>query len=152
MTHRTDAVAAAVDKASPPLPSGPAASSDIESAWNQALAAMADVTSDMASQYDGLTMAAGDRLTVKLGNPYHSEQCSKPDRKQKIEAALAAAAGRQIRVDFVVSEAARERQAAPVPKLSRNQQIRKLRDNPFVKQTIDMFDAEVMNFYETKKR
>lgn len=120
---------------------------DIEKTWKQALDSLGDLTSDMASHYERLEWKSPEVLVVTMSDSYTSEQCGKPERREKLESALASAAGRSIRLDFVASKAAKH-QAATAPRMTRTQQIRQLQDNSFVRQTMDLFDAEVSDFYK----
>ncbi len=126
-------------------PSG--GSQDIEKTWKQALESLGDLTSDMASQYERLEWKSPEVLVVTMSDSYTCEQCGKTERREKLESALASAAGRSIRLDFVASPT-QKHQAMPAPRMTRTQQIRKLQDNSFVRQTMDLFDAEVSDFYK----
>jgi DNA polymerase-3 subunit gamma/tau len=123
---------------------------DIEKSWKQALSvldAAGDLTGDMASQYERLEWKAPDQLVVTMSDAYNREQCSRQDRRERLESALATAAGRSIRLDFVTSAAA-TKSAVPVPRMTRTQQIRELQQHDYVRQTMDLFDAEVTDFYK----
>ena len=123
---------------------------DIEKSWKQALSALdaaGDMTADMASQYERLEWKSPELLIVTMSNAYNSDQCSKQERREKLESALATAAGRSIRLDFVASDSAKK-QAIPEPRMTRTQQIRELQQNAYVRETMDLFDAEVTDFYK----
>ena len=123
---------------------------DIEKSWKQALSALdaaGDMTADMASHYERLEWKSPELLVVTMSNAYNSDQCSKQERREKLESALATAAGRSIRLDFVASDSAKK-QAIPEPRMTRTQQIRELQQNAYVRETMDLFDAEVTDFYK----
>jgi DNA polymerase-3 subunit gamma/tau len=126
---------------------------EIETYWTRTLEALGDMTADMAGEYEALDVAE-DKLVVTLRDAYHARECSKPERKQKIESTLKEITGRQLKVDFQASKKTAEARKSDKPKLTRTQQIRKLHEDEFVKQTISLFDAEITDFYETgnKKR
>lgn len=126
---------------------------EIETFWTRTLEALSDMTADMAGEYESLDVAE-DKLIVTLKDGYHVRECSRPERKQKIESILTKVAGRQMKVGFQESRKAAEARKPVQPKLTRTQQIRKLHEDEFVKQTISLFDAEITNFFETgnKKR
>ena len=130
------------------LPS--AGTQEIEKNWKQALSALdaeGDLTADMASQYERLDWKSPECLVVTMSDSYNSDLCSKQDRREKLESALATAAGRSIRLDFVASASAKT-QAVRGPRMTRNQQIRELQQHAYVRQTMDLFDAEVTDFYK----
>ena len=115
--------------------------------WKQALDAMGDMTSDMASQYERLDWKSPDVLQVTMPDAYNSEKCSKAERRERLESALASAAGRSITLKFVASAASKV-QGVPAPRMTRTQQIRELQKDDYVRQTMDLFDAEVTDFYK----
>jgi DNA polymerase-3 subunit gamma/tau len=141
--------------ATPPTPTQPASltsagTQEIEKNWKQALSALdaeGDLTADMASQYERLDWKSPECLVVTMTDSYNSDLCSKQDRREKLESALATAAGRSIRLDFVASASAKK-QAMRGPRMTRNQQIRELQQHAYVRQTMDLFDAEVTDFYK----
>jgi len=138
--------------AEPPKPASAAVAGadDIEKSWKQALSALdaeGDLTGDMASHYERLEWKTPECLTVIMSNAYNSEQCAKQERRERLESALATATGRTIRLDFVVSQTAKA-QAIPEPRMTRTQQIRELQTHAYVRQTMDLFDAEVTGFYK----
>ncbi|MDG1874837.1 MAG: DNA polymerase III subunit gamma/tau [Mariniblastus sp.] len=127
---------------------------NIEAVWKQVTSQMGEMTADMAGDYESLVLAEPSQLVVTLKEKISSDLCSRSDRKQKFESALEAIAGAKIRIDFLASKkvAAVE---TPVPTLTRQQQIRKLHDEEFVKKTIKLFDAEITGYREplrTRKR
>ena len=109
--------------------------------------AAGDLTADMASQYERLEWKSPELLVVTMSDSYNSDLCSKQERREKLESALGKAAGRSIRLDFVASASAKT-QAVRGPRMTRNQQIRELQQDAYVRQTMDLFDAEVTDFYK----
>lgn len=147
-TSDAPSASAATESAQPDSSTGGDAL-DIEKSWKQALStldAAGDMTADMASQYERLEWKSPELLLVTMSNAYNSDLCSKPDRRERLESALAKAAGRSIRLDFVASASAKK-QAVPEPRMTRTQQIRELQQNAYVRETMDLFDAEVTDFY-----
>ena len=114
---------------------------------------MGDMTADMASGYETIELKQPEQLVVTLPDLASKDLCSKPERRKRFEGALELITGSKIRVDFMASARAIQ-EHAPIPKLSRAQQIRKLQDVSLVKQTISLFDAEITGYQEpvrTKK-
>jgi hypothetical protein len=72
------------------------------------------------------------------------EACEQPDRKHKLEAALARVAGRPIRLQVALLPAEEQ---SPVEHRPRGQSLRQLmrekEADPWVRQAIELFDAEV---------
>ncbi len=122
-------------------------SGNLRELWGRCLVDMGDMTAELAGDFEKLELRSPDNLVVTLTESYNRDMCSRPDRKQKIESAFQTVSGCRIRIDFELSKQKTVAPAsAPKPKLSRQQQMRKLHEIPFVKQTIEVFDAEIVNF------
>ena len=115
--------------------------------YRKALAQLSDMTADMAANFEQIKWVDG-KMVVTLADAYNTSMCSKPDRKSKIETAVGEIAGRVIRIDFLASTKQPAVDKIAKPKLSRVQQIRKLQEHDFVKETIDLFDCEISDFYQ----
>ena len=120
---------------------------DPASVYREALSKLTDMTADMASNFEDIKWVDG-KMVVTLVDAYNTSMCSKPDRKSKIETAVGEIAGRVIRIDFLASKKQPATEKMAKPKLSRVQQIRKLQEHDFVKETIDLFDCEISDFYQ----
>ncbi len=133
--------------------SGDVSQANVETYFKQLLDDMGDMTADMASDYEKLEFTDG-KLVVTLPDNVSKDLCSKPERKKKFEDAMERLTGAKMRVDFLASKRTAVHKA-PTPKLTRVQQIRKLQEDGFIKQTISLFDAEITGFQDpvpTKKR
>ena len=127
---------------------------NVEAVWKKVISQMGEMTADMARDYESLELPEPAQLVVTLKDKISSDLCSRTDRKQKFETALELLAGSKIRIDFLASRKSEEIHK-PVPKLTRQQQIRKLHEKDFVKKTISLFDAEITGYQEplrTKNR
>ncbi|MEM9940880.1 MAG: DNA polymerase III subunit gamma/tau [Planctomycetota bacterium] len=122
----------------------------VETIWKKLIVEIDDMTSDMAASYRKLDLKSSDHLVVTLENKVSRDLCSKPEKKQKFEKLLTRIAGKPTRVDFVASQNAVPAKK-PTQKLTRNQQIRKLHENPFLKKVITMFDAEIVGYHEPNR-
>jgi len=120
---------------------------NIESVWKEVIAQMPPITGGYASDYESLELPQPDQLVVTLNQKFNSDMCSRADKKHKFEAALQALAGTSIRINFLASRKSLDQQKL-APKLTRQQQIRKLHDEDFVKKAISLFDAEITGYEE----
>ena len=77
--------------------------SNLEQVWQKTIECCGDMTSDMASQYRKLELPKPDQLVVTFKDKYTSDMCSRPERKQKLEAALRKTTGQSIRIDFAAN-------------------------------------------------
>ncbi len=128
-------------------------SDNIETVWKEVIAQMTPITGGYASDYESLELTEPDQLVVTLNQKFNSDMCSRPDKRQKFETALHSLAGKQIRIDFRASKNSMNQQKL-APKMTRQQQIRKLHDQDFVKKAISLFDAQITGYEEpvrTKK-
>ena len=115
--------------------------------YKNALAAMGDMTANMAQRFEKVELEDG-KMVVTLLAAYNTNLCSKPDRKAKIESAIEQLAGRKVRVDFVTTTNPAAESIPAKPKMSRIQQIRTLQEHPFVKEAIDLFSCEISDFHQ----
>ena len=123
---------------------------NLEMVWQKTIESCGDMTADMASQYRKLELPRPDQLVVTFKDKYTSDMCSRPERKQKLEAALCKTTGQSIRIDFAAST---ETNQEPVqPHMSRVQRIRELEKNPLVQSALELFDGEVVDFQQPDKR
>ncbi len=144
-------VASAGQAHRPSADTHPVSEAELKSMWDQTLAKVGDLTSDMAANYQSLTIKNGETLIVTLNDAYSAKECSRPERKQKFEELLKTTAGRPFRLEFLVSQNAQESAESAQPQLSRVQRIRKLHEHEFIKQASDLFDAQVVNFFEPRR-
>ena len=117
----------------------------VAAAWKHAIAELGDMTADMASYFDHVSAATPDRLVVHFPARYtlQKESCEQPERKRTLEEALTRAVGRPVRIDLVLMPEATEQKAAPAPTKSLLQLLREKEGDPWVRQAMDLFDAEV---------
>jgi len=149
-TSTTATTSAAAPTQRPSNSSRPITETELKSMWDNTLAEIGDLTSDMAANYQSLKIKDGETLVVTLNDGYLAKECNRSERKQKFEELLAATAGRRFRLEFVVSQNALESTEPAQPQLSRVQRIRKLHEHEFIKQASDLFDAQVVNFFEPR--
>ena len=141
--------------ASRPNPAASSASlpinrTNLELVWQKTIECCGDMTADMASQYRKLELSQPDQLVVTFKDKYTSDMCSRPERKQKLEAALRETTGQSIRIEFAV---AMEKNPKPVqPQMSRVQIIRELEQNPLVEHVMQLFDGEITDFHRPDKQ
>ncbi len=103
------------------------------------------MTADYARFCDRVAIAAPNRLVASFKANYtlQKESCEKPDRKARIEQALQQVTGQRIQVDFEVRRDESSDTARQQPPQSQQQRRREFAKHPFVKQAIDLFEAEI---------
>ena len=123
------------------------ADTDPISLWNAVVAQEGGVTAAFISQYVSVTWADQHLLRVVLNSQYHCQMCNRPERKERLENVVRALAGRTIRLDFQADLTANPPHRAAAPKrTSRRQMQQSLEQHPFVRQAIELFDADVIDF------
>jgi len=130
-----------------PQKSSPLAPSTADRLWKQALGVIEDMTSDYAQKYDRVAISGPNHLVISFRAKYtfNKEYCEKPERRKLIEQALAEVVGTPVRIDFdLLKDEAAEAGKPPAPKLTRQQRMRQIQENPLVRQAIEMFDGEIV--------
>lgn len=122
-----------------------------EQIWNTALAQLGDMTSDVAGNYQSFSLQ-GDHLVVTMIDSYHRDACQRVERKQRLENILEKITRKKLRIDFEAAENAKPHSQPRPPAPSRIQKIRQIERDPLVKQAIELFDAEVTEVIEAKKK
>lgn len=117
---------------------------NVEEVWKKVLENIGDMTSDFASYYDHIAISAPDSLVVHFRERYtlQKESCEQPERKAQLEKAMARLVGRRIRIDMVIIPEPKQQPAAPAAP-SIFQLMREKEGHPFVRQAVELFDAEV---------
>jgi DNA polymerase-3 subunit gamma/tau len=125
---------------------------NVESIWSQALARLPEMTREMAGTQEKVEFVKPNTIKVSLPEKYNQQMCMRADRLKSIENAVEACVGQPLRVEFFWNE-----KNAPVvevaePKLSRRQLIRQLEQNTIIKNAIEVFDGEVVDFKTGTKK
>ena len=136
-----------------PPKSRPITAESASSIWKQAVAQIEDMTADYAAFCDEVAISAPNRLVASFKASYtlQKESCEKPERKARIEQALERVTGQRIFVDFEVRRDESAASSRPQPRPSLRQRMRDFEKHPFVKQTIDLFEAEIIRLEEPRQ-
>lgn len=116
--------------------------------WKQALEKIEDMTADFASYYDHVATSAPDSLVVHFRERYtlQKESCERPDRKARLERAVAEIVGRPVKIDMaVIPDPEPEKTQNTAPSIL--QVTREKENDPFVRHAIELFDAEVVKVH-----
>ena len=118
----------------------------VEQIWQQTLDSLGDVTADLAKCYERIAISAPNRLVVsfKAGYTLQKESCERPERKSRLEATLSQITGQVMRIDLKLLPDDKETETA-VPEIkSHQQQIQDAQQQPFVRQALELFEAEIL--------
>ena len=121
--------------------------------WRQALAQLGDMTADHGARYDRVAISAPNRLVVSFREGYtlDKERCERPERKARIEEALARLTGQRICVEFEIVPDSPLRATPRKPARSRQQRMREKGENALVRRAIELFDAEITDLDEPRE-
>ena len=108
---------------------------------------------DHARQFESISFVAPNRLIVSLkaGLSFAKSICEKPENSSRFEKALAETAGRPIRVEFAVSEAAHTQAEPPQKSLPIRSQLQEVVNNPFVRRATELFDAQPVKVEDSNR-
>jgi len=124
-----------------------------EQIWRQTLQSLGDVTEELGTCYERVAISAPNRLVVsfKAGYTLQKESCERPERKSRLESALSEITGQTMRLDLeLLSDDKETKPAAPTVK-SRTQQIQEAQQQPFVRQALELFEAEILRVDSSKR-
>jgi hypothetical protein len=105
-----------------------------------------------AGDSQSVVMSGPNQLVVSLRLAYNKERCERPEVKRKLEQALSRVAGRDIRIEFAIVPGVADVVSAdrPQPAQSRLQKLRELEKHPLVRETLELFDCEVVRVDEKR--
>jgi hypothetical protein len=112
------------------------------------------MTSDFASKAESVAISGPNRLVARFRKAYNQAVtfCERPERKARLEEALARIAGQPLRIEFTLlpdEPTTVAQPARPVPtQANRRKRMREVERNPMIRQAIELFDAEVVDVIE----
>ena len=124
----------------------------VDSIWKEALADLGDMTADFARHAESIQLSGPDHLVAsfRAGYTLHKEYCERPERRIKLEAALAKVAGRRIRLDLELLPGDARLEPRPPAVQTNRQRFQERQRQPLVRQAIEMFDGEVTRIDEPR--
>ncbi|MEC7444937.1 MAG: hypothetical protein VX500_01380, partial [Planctomycetota bacterium] len=83
-------------------------------------------------------------LVVTLRSSYNKEMCEQPERRKRLEMAVAEVAEQTLQVVFRATQAVAETPTRPATS-NRRQLMREITQHPWVNEAIAMFEGEVVD-------
>ena len=128
---------------------------DAEKLWAQILDNIEDMTAEYASRARSVAISAPNRIVVSFppGYTLHKDNCERPERRSKIEQAARQLAGGRVGFEFRV-DSAQTAKPARQPRQSaseRMQAIREMERDPFIREVMEMFEAEIKSLAPPRK-
>lgn len=119
---------------------------EAEACYVRAVEQIGGIITDFAGDFESVAIPAPNVLVVKLKARYNKDWCERADVKRNLEQTLSKLAGKSIRIDFEVDEAAVPERPARRPS-SRNQlqKMREIERHPVVQEAIELFEAEIVH-------
>ena len=142
------------DDAVPTQPVERLSADSAERIWKRAMAQLGDMTADHGARYDRVVFAGPDQLVVGFREAYtlDKERCERPERKARIEEALARVVGHPVRLVLDIVSDPPSPPAMRRPPLSRRERMRQQEAHPLVRRAIELFDAEITDVEEPRDR
>lgn len=124
----------------------------VDSIWKEALADLGDMTADFARHAERIQLSGPNHLVAsfRAGYTLHKEYCERPERRIKLEAALAKVAGRTVRLDLELLPGDARSEPRPAAVQTNRQRFQERQRQPLVRQAIEMFDGEVVRIDEPR--
>jgi hypothetical protein len=119
--------------------------------WQSAANLVGDVTADMASQSKRVTID-GNKVVVVFNDKHVCEYCRKSDRSDALKNALAQLSGSPVALQFEYEQRPQSAPQVKRPKMTRVQMLRQLEQHEMVKTAIEIFDAEIIEFREIRRK
>lgn len=130
-----------------PIPPAAAATFDtarVLALWPQVLAELGDLLAEMARSSEDVAISAPNRLVVRFRERYTSCKafCERPENHAKLERALSAAMGANVRVEFaLVADAAQADAGPPKRFVTPQQRLAEKAEHPLVRRAGELFGA-----------
>lgn len=137
------------DLSASPAPQAELSLEQVNSWWRQATSELDDITGVAGAAFERIAIIAPNRLAVYFSEAYNTqkEMCVRPERKLRLEQVLARVAGRPFQLEFhtgssVGASSAKASPTTPAP-ATRQQRMQERRRHPFVREAMQMFDADI---------
>jgi DNA polymerase-3 subunit gamma/tau len=130
---------------SPRSPAMPLTAEKATALWQEAVAGMQDMVAEFARQCERVRLVDGERLVVSFlpQYSYNRTMCERPEKRAKLEEALAHLVGRSIQVEFEVLDEPLGPPTATQPSrpVSSRERMREKAELPLVRRAIELFGA-----------
>lgn len=123
--------------------------SNVGDIWNRAAELAGGMTTDIAQQAKRVRFDSG-KIIVEFSDPHVCELCRSSERSKTLANSIHQITGQTASLEFQVDQLSAQKEAPREPKLTRVQMIRKLEQHELVKSAIEIFDAEVVEFRDTR--
>ena len=121
--------------------------------WKQALESVSGLLFDFASTYESAATPAPNKLVISFPGRYNQAKlfCERPEQLPELERAVAEAAGRPVRLEFVSlpeEKAPPPKRSSNRPSLEQRQRTAAKAEHPMVRRAVELFGAEVVRIDE----
>ena len=140
--------AAAVEE-STPLPDLALQQGNLQSIWQSAAAHVGGMAPQAAGRVSQLILD-GQQIRVTFSDRPAFDYFQRSDRKKTLVSAIQTIAGSQVSLEMQLKQDT-DSTPTPEPKLTRVQMIRQLEQHELVKNAIEVFDAEIVEFHDGTK-
>ncbi|WP_417749781.1 DNA polymerase III subunit gamma/tau [Rosistilla oblonga] len=138
-----------------PLPSGSWDAERVKAVWRGAIESLDDMTANYAKNAQRVEpMGEGCiRVIFSSARSLDKASCEKPERRSKLEGALAAVAGRHVQYECVLVEAPPTQKPVrrALTSADRARRQREVENEPIIMKMMELFDAEVVKVIPPKE-
>ena len=131
-----------VSDSTPAPPVQPLNEHSAQQVWERVVASQEDMTADHAARFHHVANSAPNRLVVFFETRYNACKSFCEQRRAKLEDALFKVTGQRVALEFFLEAGGAEPTASPRP-VSRQQLLHDAANRPFVRQAVELFDAEL---------
>ncbi|HEY6565336.1 MAG TPA: hypothetical protein VIY86_12610, partial [Pirellulaceae bacterium] len=125
--------------------------SSVGSIWDQALTSLRGVTAAIARECRRVEFEEPSRLVLVFDSASHAERCDRPSAKREIQDTLASLGAGTIDLTIRTDGDVRSvTPTAPIP--SQRERIFQSSQHPLVREAMELFDAEVTQVQNARKR
>ena len=122
---------------------------NLQAIWQQSAGSVGGMAPEMAGSVQKLQLN-GQQIQITFSDRLAFDFFQRSDRLNTVLESARKIAGDEVSLEFKLAEN-QNAAAAPKPKLTRVQMIRQLEQHEMVKNAIEVFDAEIIEFHERSK-
>lgn len=126
---------------------------DLTRLWGQLATQIDSMTAQSARKATRVAPDGESKVQVYFADTFSLDWCSRPNNRQKLEAALTVLAERPLKIEILkdASAVAVEKPAEASGMKTARQKTREVMEHPAVKEAMAIFDAEIMEVREGRK-
>ena len=142
-------IAASDERPDSELPQFQLCQTNLDHIWQSAAKCFGGMAPEMASRANRIQLN-GRQLHITFSDRLACDFFQRSDRLKTIKESVCQIVGEAVSIEFELAEQLADK-VSPRPKLTRVQAIRQLEQHELVKNAIEVFDAEIVEFHDSTK-